>query len=54
VKDDRVYLLHIRDAAARILSYTAEGKPCSSRTCATQDAAIRNLESKTSPGPLLT
>jgi len=26
VKDDQVYLLHIRDAAARILSYTAEGQ----------------------------
>jgi uncharacterized protein with HEPN domain len=44
VKDDRVYLLHIRDAAARILSYTAEGQAMFIADVRTQDAAIRNLE----------
>jgi uncharacterized protein with HEPN domain len=44
VKDDRAYLLHIRDAAARILSYTAEGQAMFIADVRTQDAAIRNLE----------
>jgi len=26
LKDDRIYLLHIRDAIERILSYTAGGR----------------------------
>lgn len=44
MKDDRVYLLHIRDAINRILSYTAEGKEAFFTDTRTQDAVIRNLE----------
>jgi len=44
VKDDRPYLLHIRDAAARILSYTAAGRDVFGGDPMAQDATIRNLE----------
>jgi uncharacterized protein with HEPN domain len=44
VKEDRVYLLHMRDALGRILSYTAEGKQAFFNDARTQDAVIRNLE----------
>jgi uncharacterized protein with HEPN domain len=44
VKEDRVYLLHIRDAIERALSYTAEGKQAFFADPRTQDAVIRNLE----------
>jgi len=44
VKEDRIYLLHIRDALGRILLYTAEGKQAFFNDARTQDAVIRNLE----------
>jgi uncharacterized protein with HEPN domain len=44
VKDDRVYLLHMRDAAARILEYTKDGPVRFLADPRTQDAVIRNLE----------
>jgi len=44
VKDDHVYLLHIRDALERILSYTTGGRQAFLVDARTQDAVIRNLE----------
>jgi len=44
VKEDRIYLLHIRDALERILKYTAQGKQAFFADPRTQDAVIRNLE----------
>ena len=44
MKDDRVYLAHIRDAVERILKYTSEGKSEFDRDDKTQDAVVRNLE----------
>jgi uncharacterized protein with HEPN domain len=44
VKDDRVYLLHVRDAIEAITSYTAAGRDAFMADCKTQDAVIRNLE----------
>ena len=44
MKDDRAYLLHIRDAATRILSYTAQGQAAFVAGEQMQDATIRNLE----------
>ena len=44
MKEDRIYLLHIRDAIERIESYTAGGKESFEKQTITQDAVIRNLE----------
>ena len=44
MKDDKVYLLHVRDAILRVLDYTAEGRESFFRDAKTQDAVIRNLE----------
>ncbi len=44
MKDDRVYLLHIRDAIQHILSYTDGGRDCFFTDRKTQDAVARNLE----------
>jgi uncharacterized protein with HEPN domain len=44
VKDDRVYLLHVRDATDRVLKYTAKGKGAFLDDSKTQDAVVRNLE----------
>ena len=44
MKDDRIYLQHIRDAISRILSYTASGREAFLATPQAQDAVIRNLE----------
>lgn len=44
MKDDRVYLLHIRDAIDRILAYTEDGKESFFSDTKTQDAVVRNLE----------
>lgn len=44
MKDDRVYLAHIRDCAQRILDYTREGKGGFDSDLKTQDAVLRNLE----------
>jgi uncharacterized protein with HEPN domain len=44
VKDDRVYLMHIRDCLARIAEYTQAGREAFFADTKTQDAVIRNLE----------
>jgi len=44
VKDDRFYLLHIRDAIQNIVDYTAPGRDAFFADKKTQDAVIRNLE----------
>lgn len=44
MKDDRVYLQHVRDAIARIRDYTAGGREAFFADPRTQDAVIRNLE----------
>ena len=44
MKDDRIYLLHIRDAVDRVLSYTTGGKTAFFADTRTQDAVVRNLE----------
>lgn len=44
MKDDRIYLLHIRDAIQYILEYTTTGKDRFFADRKTQDAVIRNLE----------
>ena len=44
MKDDRVYLLHIRDCLDRIFEYTREGRAAFLADTRTQDAVIRNLE----------
>ena len=44
MKDDKVYLAHIADAIAQILSYTAGGHDEFMKHRMVQDAVIRNLE----------
>ena len=44
MKDDRAYLLHVRDAIERIRSYTSEGRDAFMADTRTQDAVIRNIE----------
>ena len=44
MKDDRPYLLHIRDAIERIFQYTAHGEKAFLADAKTQDAVVRNLE----------
>ena len=44
MKDDRIYLLHIRDAIRHIVEYTAAGKESFFADRKTQDAVVRNLE----------
>jgi uncharacterized protein with HEPN domain len=44
VKDDRIYLQHIRDAISRIVSYTAGGRDAFLVSPQAQDAVIRQLE----------
>jgi uncharacterized protein with HEPN domain len=44
VKDDRVYLAHIRDALRRVTDYTAAGRESFFGDAKTQDAVVRNLE----------
>lgn len=44
MKDDRPYLLHIRDGLTRILEYTREGRDAFFLDSRTQDAVLRNLE----------
>jgi len=44
LKKDRVYLLHIRDAAALIAEYTRAGKEAFLSTLHWRDATIRQLE----------
>ena len=44
MKEDRIYLLHIRDSAERIFKYTAAGKEVFLAETMIQDAVVRNLE----------
>lgn len=44
MKDDRIYLLHVRDAIHHIVNYTAGGKESFFADRKTQDAVVRNLE----------
>ncbi len=44
MKEDRVYLLHIRDALANIQEYTSSGREFFFTDKKTQDAVVRNLE----------
>ena len=44
MKDDRVYLQHVRDAMRRIREYTKDGKEAFLADPLVQDATIRNLE----------
>lgn len=44
MKDDRIYLLHARDAIRHTLDYTAEGKEIFLTDRKTQDAVVRNLQ----------
>ena len=44
MKDDRIYLLHIRDAIRHSVEYTAAGKESFFADRKTQDAVVRNLE----------
>lgn len=44
MKDDHVYLLHIRDSIERILSFTQNGKDHFFSDAMVQDAVIRNFE----------
>lgn len=44
MRDDRVYLAHIRDALTRIAEYTVDGREQFIADSRTQDAVVRNLE----------
>ncbi|GFE69002.1 DUF86 domain-containing protein [Chroococcus sp. FPU101] len=44
MKENRIYLIHIRDCIERIKQYTVEGKNIFYEDLKTQDAVIRNLE----------
>lgn len=44
MKDDRLYLIHIRESIARIEEYTAGGREAFFADRKTQDAVLRNLQ----------
>ena len=44
MKDDRIYLAHIRDSIDLILEYTSQGKTEFLEDRRTQDAVVRNFE----------
>ena len=44
MKDDLLYLLHIRECLDRIRDYTREGREGFSSDTKTQDAVLRNLQ----------
>ncbi len=44
MKDNRLYLIHIRDCLKRIEDYTQEGKDDFMENTLVQDAVLRNLE----------
>jgi uncharacterized protein with HEPN domain len=44
LKDERAYLLHIRDAIDRILTYTKHGRDTFLADSMIQDAVLRNME----------
>ena len=53
MKDDRLYLIHIRDSIARIKQYTKEGKDVFLNSILIQDAVIRNLQTLAESGQRL-
>ena len=44
MKDDRLYLIHIRECIDRIFRYTADGGDAFLADTKTQDAVMRNLQ----------
>lgn len=44
MKDNRIYLLHIKDAIQRVQDYTRGGQNEFLTDSKTQDAVVRNLE----------
>jgi uncharacterized protein with HEPN domain len=44
VKDERFYLIHIRECIVRIAQYTAVGREAFFADTKTQDAVLRNLQ----------
>jgi uncharacterized protein with HEPN domain len=44
VKDDRLYLIHIKECIERVIKYTEEGKDVFFADTKTQDAVMRNLQ----------
>lgn len=44
MKDEQAYLLHVRDAIDRVLSYTKEGRDVFLGDSMIQDAVLRNME----------
>lgn len=44
MKDDRVYLTHIRDRLDRVVRFTVDGREAFFEDPRTQDAVVRNLE----------
>lgn len=44
MKENRIYLQHIRDAINKIFEYTKEGREIFLKDSKAQDAVIRNLE----------
>lgn len=43
MKDDALYLLHIRESIQKVESYAQDGRECFLRDAKTQDAILRNL-----------
>ena len=44
MKDDRLYLIHIKECIERVIMYTEEGKDVFFADIKTQDAVMRNLQ----------
>ena len=44
MKDDRLYLIHVRESIARIEEYIGEGREAFFADIRTQDAVLRNLQ----------
>jgi len=44
MKDDRLYLIHVKECIQRIDSYASEGRDVFLRSAMVQDAIIRNFE----------
>lgn len=44
MKDDKLYLIHLRECIERVVGYTADGKAAFLADPKTQDAVLRNLQ----------
>ena len=44
MKDDRLYMIHIKECIERVIMYTEEGKDVFFADIKTQDAVMRNLQ----------